>query len=215
MLPLPSPGPRKEAICALVPPCALGAEIGADHGIISAHLLRAGICRRMVVADISAASLAKARRLFALHGLEARADFRVADGLDALDTPVDAIVIAGMGAQTMQRMLAAGAARIGDAALVIQANQDPPGMRRWLAQRGYRIDAERLAREDRRYYIVVRAYRGEAAYTDRELLLGPCLLRERPPMYADYLRWRRDCLQAMRGVDMRQNIQWIEEALRT
>lgn len=212
-LPLPAPGPRKQAICAMVPPCPLAAEIGADHGIISAHLLRQGVCAHMLVADISAPSLAKAQRLFALHGLCARATFRVADGLAALDKPVDAIVIAGMGARTVQRMLRGGAAHVGQAALIVQVNQDVAGMRRWLAQNGYQIDAEALVRDDGRYYVILRAARGRAHYTDRELLLGPILCRTRPPLYAPYLRWRQACLRVMRDEGSRAALTIIEEEL--
>lgn len=212
---LPMAGPRVAALVALTPPCALAAEIGADHGIISAHLLRGGRCARMIVADVSAASLAKARRLFAAHGLEERAEFRVADGLDAVDEPVDAILIAGMGAGTMTGILRRGVERIGGAALILQANQDVPAVRAWLAGNGFAIEAESIAREGRRFYVVMRARRGEAAHSARALYLGPCLLRERPDAFAPYLRWRRDCLLRVRRADVRQEIEWIEEALGT
>lgn len=213
MRPLPLPGPRKDAILALTPHCRLAAEIGADHGITSAHLLQGGQCGRLIVADISAASLGKAQRLFALHGLSGSADFRVADGLDALDGPVDAIIIAGMGAATICRMLDRSRGKVGDAALILQPNPDPPSMRTWLAQNGYTIEAERLAIEGRRYYIILRARAGGRAYTPKELLLGPCLLRERPEGWQAYLAWRRGCLAAMRGEDTQQAIAWIEEEM--
>lgn len=212
---LPDPGPRREALISLVPCVTLAAEIGADHGIISALMLRGGRCQRMIVSDISAASLSKARRLFAAHDLAERTVFRVADGLEALDVPVEAIVIAGMGAGAICRILAAGMARIGDAALILQPNQDVGQLRAWLAAHGFAIEAERIAREGRRFYVILRARRGSARYDDRELLLGPCLLRERPEHFAAYLAWRRDCLGRVRGQDTARDLRWIEEALTT
>ncbi|MDR0898126.1 MAG: class I SAM-dependent methyltransferase [Oscillospiraceae bacterium] len=197
---LPMPGARMQAILSLVPSAPLIAEIGADHGILSAHLLAAGVAGRMIVADISAASLNKARRLFALHELAERAAFRVADGLHAVaGEAVDAVVIAGMGGKTIIRMLEGGLSLAGDAALILQPNGDPAPLRRWLMDHGYRIDAERLVREDRRYYIALRAIPGEAHYRPQELLIGPCLLRERPPLLSDYLKWRAACLARAQG----------------
>jgi len=209
---LPAPGPRKEALIGLVPPCALAAEIGADHGIISAFLLSQGICGRMVVSDISAASLQKARRLFAPRGLETRADFRVADGLLALDAPVEAIIIAGMGEKTIKEILRKGMDRLHGAALVLQSNTGVPGLRRWLAANGFRIDAERVVKEGRRYYIAMRAVEGRAVYSEKELCLGPCLLGERPPLLREYLAWRRGCLLRARGGDQ-PAVKWLEEEM--
>lgn len=214
VMPLPRPGPRKEAILSLIPRGAVAAEIGADHGIIAAHVLRMGLASRLVVTDISAASLEKARRLFALHGLTARASFRVADGLAALEEPVDTILIAGIGAVTVKRMLAAGLDKIDGATLVIQPNPDPPAVRRWLARNGFCITGEALALESGRFYVVIRARCGQAAYTERELLLGPVLSVEKPVLYAEYLQWRRGCLRVARTEKAKQALQWIDEELR-
>lgn len=213
-LTLPQPGPRKEAIISLTPRCVLAAEIGADHGIISAHLLQSGTCRHMIVADISAASLAKAGRLFARHDLSGRADLRVQDGLDGLDEPVEAIVIAGMGAGAMLRILDAGRERLGRAALILQPNLDHWAVRRWLMENEYALEAETLVQDGGRFYVVLRACRGAAEYTDRELLLGPCLLRAKPPLWREYLAWRKGCLDVMRGAQASQARRWVEEELR-
>lgn len=212
---MPALGPRQEAICALVPRVDTGAEIGADHGITAAHLLARGVCGRMVVSDISAASLDKARRLFMFHALEARADFRVADGLDALEgMPAGAVVIAGLGGLTVRDILARGLHRLRGAALVLQPQSDIDALRAWLAQNGYRIDAERLAREGRRFYVALRAVPGMASYDERALLLGPCLLRERPGEWQAYLRWMNGVLSRVRDRDVSAQMKWIEEEMR-
>lgn len=210
---LPKPGARKEALLALMPPCDLAAEIGADHGITAAHLLRSGIAGRLLVTDISAASLAKAKRLFALHGLLAQAEFRVADGLDALDGPVGAVLVAGLGTATIRGILQRGRGRIGNAALILQPQQDPVLLRRWLMENGFSMDAERIAQEDGRYYVVMRASRGHCAYSERELLLGPCLARAKEPPYREYLAWQQNRLRVMRHAQARQAVKWIEEEL--
>lgn len=210
---LPALGARKEAICALTPRCDVVAEIGADHGITSAHLLRQGICRRIVVTDISAASLDKAKRLFALHRLADAAEFCVADGIDALQASVDAIIIAGMGAGTIVEILRAGLDKVGQATLVLQANTDVEMLRGWLVSHGFVIMDEALALDRGRFYVVLSAQMGQVAYTDKELYLGPCLLHKKGELYVRYLCWRRKCLQRMRREDVRQPLRWIEEEL--
>ena len=66
---LPALDERLACAAALFPACEYGADIGADHGRLSCALLASGKCRRMCVADISAESLEKAKRLLRLHGL--------------------------------------------------------------------------------------------------------------------------------------------------
>lgn len=212
-LSLPAPGPRKAALVSMMPSVALGAEIGADHGITAAHLLAQGLCARMVISDISAASLEKARRLFQLHGLEGRAIFRVADGLAAIREPAQAVLIAGMGAKVIREIMAGGTKYVDGAAWVLQPNRDVEALRAWLVANGYRIVAERIAREARRFYVILRAERGVQALSRRECLLGPCLLRERPEGYLDYLVWRRDCLGRVQKDNTAEALDWIEEEL--
>lgn len=211
---LPKAGPRKEALVSMMPSCALAAEIGADHGITSAHLLMRGTVSRMVVTDISAPSLDKAKSLFTALQLLDRAEFCVADGLEGLNEPVDAIMIAGMGGGLICRILDEGIERIAQAALVLQPNLDLPMVRRWLMENGYSIDAESLVFDAGRYYVIVRGRRGVATYTERELLLGPQLLITKADAWPGYLAWLHGKYERIRNRDVSLPLQWIKEEMR-
>ncbi len=187
---LPSLDERLSCAAALFPACAYGADIGADHGRLSCYMLATGKCERMCVADISAESLEKARRLIALHGLSERADIRVGDGLSALDRPADAIAILGMGGRTLSDILVRGKERMHRASLVLSAHTQLPLLRRTLMQLSYHIEEEKIARAAGRFYVVLRAEYGAVEYSERELLLGPCLIKETDENYAGYLAWR-------------------------
>lgn len=209
---LPALDERLACAAALFPACAYGADIGADHGRLSCALLASGQCRRMCVADISAESLEKAKRLLRLHGLEERADFSVSDGLAALTRRADAIAILGMGGFTLSDILLRGRERLQGAALVLSAHTQLPHVRETLAALGYRIDAEQAVRAGGRFYIVLRALPGEARYTARELLLGPCLMRTgRGAVYREYVAWRRDVTACEQDEHAKTRLQWLEE----
>ena len=197
-----------------MPKVPVAAEIGADHGMISAYLVAHSLCEKIIVSDISAASLEKAKRLFALRGLADRAIFHVSDGLDAIDQSVGAIVIAGMGADTVQHILEKGLDHIGDASLILQVNSNVHKLRCWLSEHGFHIEAERLVREDRRSYVIVRAKRGTVEYSGKQLLLGPCFLEERPPLRPEYLAWRKACMHQGGRLDVRQDVEWSAEEVK-
>ena len=76
---------RLHSALLLAQPCGVCADIGADHGRLSAALLQSGRAKQVLVADVSAPSLNKAKILLGGLGLSDRATFAVADGLRALD----------------------------------------------------------------------------------------------------------------------------------
>ncbi len=180
---MPGLDARLQTAADLFTACDLGADIGADHGRLSCYLLHHGVCGRMIVSDVSADSLMKARRLLALHGLDERADFRVADGLDALDTPVQCLAICGMGGRLMGEILLRGRQKLQGASLVLSCHTEIPLLRQILSEIGYHLSAERLVRAKGRYYVVMRAEPGEQTYSEKETYLGPVLMRERPDLW--------------------------------
>ena len=204
---------RLQAAADLFPVCAYGADIGADHGRLSCHLLHSGKCARVIVSDISAESLAKAQALLALHELADRADFCVADGLNALRgrPNVQCAVMCGMGGRLISQILRDGCGLLQGAALVLSSHTDIPLVRQTLMQIGYAITAECIVRAKGRFYVLMRAEPGNAHYTERELYLGPALLDNPPPLWQDYLRWREGVV-ACEAVHERQ-LAWIREEL--
>lgn len=219
---------RLETLAALVGDAATAADIGADHGLLACALLERMPARRMIVSDISAPSLDKARRLLGERGLLDRARLCVADGLGGLDAPVEAIVIAGMGGGTIRAILEAGRDRIENARLVLQPNLDADRLRADLCAGGFVIEDERVALCAGRYYPIICARQGVSApLAAREAFLGPVLLRTRPARYADYLAWMRgvrlgELARVRQGRSARaqarrreldEQIAWIEEAL--
>lgn len=204
---------RLQAAADLFPLCAYGADIGADHGRLSCHLLHSGKCARMIVSDISAESLAKAQALLALHELADRADFCVADGLNALrgHPNVQCAVMCGMGGRLISQILHGGCGLLQGAALVLSSHTDIPLVRQTLMQIGYAITAERIVRAKGRFYVLMRAEPGNAHYTERELYLGPALLDNPPPLWQDYLRWREGVVACEAGHE--RQLAWIREEL--
>ena len=137
----------------MLPLCDVAADIGCDHGKLAAYLIETGRARRVIACDISAPSLEKAGRL--------GCDTRLGDGLEPLTAgEAQGIVIAGMGGLLISRILEKGREKLAGAALVLQPMQNAAELRRFLRENGFRIDEQRLVKEDRRIYCVMRAYEG-------------------------------------------------------
>lgn len=209
---LPALDDRLSRAAALFPACEYGADIGADHGRLSCHLLGVNCCERMCVADISADSLEKAKNLLLLHGLSHRADITVGDGLFVLDRPAQAIAILGMGGHTLSGILERGKEKLKGAALVLSAHTQLSLVRKTLMELEYTIETEEIAYAGGRHYVVLRARPGKSMYSEKEMFLGPMLMHsENLEHYADYLSWRIGLTQCKKNAEGERELKWLKE----
>ncbi|MEW6770272.1 MAG: class I SAM-dependent methyltransferase [Bacillota bacterium] len=178
-----------EAVAGLVPPTECLADIGTDHALLPIHLVKHGVVSRVIAVEKAVGPAAAARRAVAAAGLEDRIEVRRGEGLGPLAAgEAGAIVLAGMGGQTIADILAAGTAVARAAGLiVVQPMNRIAFLRRWLVQNGWVIRAEALAAEKGRLYQVVAAAPGSSRkqlnWLEEEL--GPCLLASRPPFFKE------------------------------
>ena len=225
---------RLSAIAALVGEAIAGrekpiaADVGCDHGRLTAHLLERHPQLRMIASDVSAPSLEKARTLLAAKGLGDRAKTVVCDGLAGIDVPADAIVIAGMGAEMILRIVREGIERIGNAALIVQSNVDLPMLRCGLGEMGFAVEREVYVRAAGRRYVTMLARKGEIFTPDeRGALLGTAACGVQDALQGDYFAWQRSVRvremeraaaldSAKASVRMEKNdreLRWIAEAM--
>ncbi len=133
----------------LVPPGSRLADIGTDHAHLPAALLQEGTIPRALVTDLRPGPLARARDTARRQGLEEKMDFRLCDGLEGVcPGEADAIVLAGMGGETIAGILGRCPwPREGHIPLILQPMSAQPELRSWLGEQGYTILREELARE--------------------------------------------------------------------
>lgn len=192
--------PRLSMIADMLGTCSCCADIGSDHGRLGAFLLQNSRCDRVCLTDISAPSLEKARKLIALLGLENRAAFCVGDGALALNMPVEAAVIAGMGGETIAHIIENSGDKLEGARLILQPNVAAPQLRRRLNGCGWKITDENLVRDGRRIYLILQAQQGAQTMTEREYEAGPVLLMKQPPLLGEYAQFRiRVAKKALEG----------------
>lgn len=225
---------RLSGIASLVLECVKGkerpraADIGCDHGYLTAYLLEHHPGLFMLAGDVSMPSLEKARRLLAAKGLSQRAQVVVSDGLGAVEGEMDAIVIAGMGAQTILSIVREGREKIGGALLIVQANVDLPVLRNGLAQLGFGIEKEVFTQAAGRQYAAFCARQAPARTLDaREALLGAACRGVQNAGQRNYFAWQRgvrvremeqvaalhSAKAAQRMNRNSEELSWISEAL--
>lgn len=126
------------------------------------YLLREGICPFVTAADLREQPLQKARENAARFGVSENMQFFLSDGLQSIPPgAADTIIMAGMGGDLMVRILEA-APWVCDAryTLILQPQSAGQALRQYLAEHGFAIEREALAKDGHFFYTVLRAKRG-------------------------------------------------------
>ena len=197
---MPQLDARLAAAYAFVRAGRVAADIGCDHGKLSAALAGSGRCPLVLACDLRPGPLAKAEQTLEHAGCKDRAELRLGDGLSVLtENEVGSIVLAGVSAQTTWEILEKApwvfTAR-GPRIIMIPATRHD-ALRRWLWEHGFSFVADRPVQAAGRWYAVMAAeYTGEVT----EPTFTRCLLGDtgRWPEGAGYAAWQRAKLPRMR-----------------
>ena len=190
---------RLAAVARHVPPGTVVADIGADHALLPLHLVGGEIASRVVAVEAGCGPYDIAVAAVRRSGLEKSIEVRLGDGLQVL-VPGEAgvVVLAGMGGETICRILAAGRPVLEQLdRLIVQPMRDVPLVRRWLADNGWRLREEEVVQEEGHYYIIMVAGPGREKIDDVLLELGPRLLEKRDPVLFNFLQHRRNQITAV------------------
>ena len=136
----------------------------------------------------------------------------MADGLDAIDRPVDTVIIAGIGGKTIAGILSKHS-RIQDANLIVSAHTNLPFLRETLNKYSYSLQSETVVRASGRYYTVIEAEKGENFYSPKQLYIGINLCDSDGHTLIDYLSWRIDVINATRTPEKAMYLEWLNEEI--
>ena len=132
------------------------ADIGCDHGYLGIHLLKSGIAKRIIAADINEGPLQAARNNARKFGVEDQMTFHLSDGVKLVPQDFDTLVCAGMGGDTMVSILdAAPWLRDSRYRLILQCQSKTPLLRRYLSENGWHIAQESVLKDGRFLYTVM------------------------------------------------------------
>ncbi len=222
---------RLRRVADFIPQGAKIADIGSDHAYLPCYLCLQGHIPYAIATEINDGPFQLAKANVRQLGLQERIDVRKGDGLKVLyeDDDVDCIVIAGMGGTLIASILDDGKEKLTSVRkLILQPNVGENLVRSWLSDNGWRIEGETILEEDGKIYEIIAASQGNAVLSERELLFGPYLMREKNDVFRkkwtrELTNWRRimtemEAAKASEAVqekrdELRRKIKMVEEVL--
>ena len=179
-------------ICSNIPKVQTLADIGCDHGYCTKYAFDHDLCERAIVTDISAGSLAKARRLLQAQIQAGVCESAVTDGMDGVGE-VDFVLIAGMGGEEIIAILSR---RELPRRFLLQPMRNSDKVRSFLIGRGARLERDYTFRDGAYFYdIITGSNTGGDRYSDFELLFGRENLQNPRPDFQEKLREEHNKIQ--------------------
>lgn len=225
---------KRLQVCAgFVRPGDRVADIGCDHGYLGIHLLRSGIASQVYASDVNEMPLRSAMRNAEKFGVRDKMRFYLSDGVRNIPRSFDALVCAGMGADTMVSILEAAPWLKNGYRLILQCQSKTPMLRQYLSEHGWRITEETVVRDGRFLYTVMEVLYepGYPRLTVGGYYLPPALLehpaKELPEYYGRLLFSLRRAVKGrgeqadpqmsaalaeLEALAEKPNLQWLKEA---
>lgn len=199
--------PRLDAIADLVPAGCCLADIGTDHGYLPIKLLREGRIKSAVASDLRPGPLSAARNNVERSGVTG-IRFCLCDGLEGISPEeADTIVIAGMGGETIVRILENAPWVRREKTLLLQPMTKPEILRKALEEMELRIQRERLVLDSGRIYSVLLVIPGTPEkHTLAEYYTGRAALIEHEKLFEPFLlQWENKLDKALGGLSLAED----------
>lgn len=144
---------RIKKLCGYLDKCVTFADVGCDHGYCTEYMLKAGLCKRAVVTDISGKCLEKAKSLLKNYIKSGVVTAVCCDGLQGVGADADEVLIAGMGGEEIVKILKNSFI---PKSFVLQPMRNLRTVREYLSGCGVHISLDEPFVSDGKFYFVIK-----------------------------------------------------------
>ena len=162
--------PRLYEIAGMVKNGARIADVGCDHGYIPIYLAENKIIKSAIAADVNDGPLLSAEENINKHNLSHIIKTRKSDGVQNIDAnEYDTLIIAGMGGMLISEILSYAPR---GKTLILQPMTAIEYLCKYLSDNGYKIVSQKLVREEKHIYNILKVCDGEEKIKGINLYLG-------------------------------------------
>lgn len=162
-------------------------DIGCDHALLDIYLCDEYKNLKVIASDIHEGALKGAEKNIEKFKMNDRIDLRLGDGLSIVNADeIDTILIAGMGFNTIKRILSNDSKMTNIKKIIIQSNTDVVKLRKFVIKLGFKITRELLVKDNDIIYTIIEFKPGFEKYTYEEIYFGPRILDNKDDIFYEY-----------------------------
>ena len=212
-------GARLEAIVDLCPTTKKIADIGCDHGYVTAELILEDKAKMVVATEKSEQCLNKGIILANSISIAPFISFRQGDGFGPITKydKIDCAVIAGMGGEEIIQILQNKPRRLFD--FVLQPMKDTVKLREYLLQNHFKIEVDKLVKDGDKFYNVIKTTHGRDRMSDIEVFFFFTNFTDNYQVFYEYLIERQKKLNQFKaqagvlGGKLQTELDFVNQAL--
>ncbi|QUG42131.1 tRNA (adenine(22)-N(1))-methyltransferase TrmK [Psychrobacillus sp. INOP01] len=214
---------RLRTVASFVRENTILADIGSDHAYLPCYLVHEGIISKAIAGEVVKGPFESAQKQVISEGLQENIEVRFGNGLEVISEGdnVQTVTIAGMGGPLIASILESGKEKLFKVdTLILQPNIHAKAIREWAIQEQWKIEQEVILEEHDKIYEILVLKKGSMKLSEKELLVGPILSKEKSPVYQkkwsnELNEWQRivNELSKIPGTEVQQKKQEIESKI--
>lgn len=175
---------RLQAIYDMVP-YSVTADIGSDHGKLMIALFNDGRIPKGYAVENKKGPYDRLVKALKEAHIEEDVVPLFSDGITDLPISVSTIVLAGMGGETILKILNDHPEKLKLVqTIIVDAHTSVPKLRKEISEMGFVIADEQIVEEDHIYYEIIKFIRSDVAYySENDLEFGPILRKEQSCLF--------------------------------
>lgn len=184
---------RLKAITELIEPCEVLMDVGSDHGFLPLYLLLNKKIKHAIIGEINHGPLEQAKKNFRDYA-NLSVSYLLSDGLKQNNQKLDAVVIAGMGYETIEHIILQDIEQFKSISqILIQSNTKNDQLRQFLNDNHFSIIDESIVKDRKYFYPVIKVKydQNKQLLNKSEILFGPILIQKNTDIFKDYLLFQK------------------------
>lgn len=162
------------------------ADCGTDHGYLPIYAVKNNLVEKAIASDNKILPLENAKTNIHHQNLDSKITTILTDGLPYLDKEIDVVSILGMGGRLITEIL--DKANLKDVKrLVLAPNSESDILRKFLQSNHFKIVAEELVKDNKKFYQIIVAEVGKMNLSEVELEFGPKIIENNSNTFKEFM----------------------------
>ena len=155
-------------------------DVGCDHGYLLIELAKNNKSTNLLGVENKLGPFSTLKKNIKLNNLDDKINISLSDGISNVDSSFDTLVIAGMGSDNIMGIIERNKDKLSlFNTIIIDSHTETEKIRRYFVKKYYKISNEKIIKDNKIVYEIIKFVKGKANYSDLEFKYGPIILNNK------------------------------------
>lgn len=155
-------------------------DVGCDHGYLLIELAKNNKSTNLLGVENKLGPFSTLKKNIKLNKLDGKINTSLSDGISNVDSSFNTLVIAGMGSDNIVGIIERNKDKLSlFNTIIIDSHTETEKIRRYFVEKYYKISNEKIIKDNKIVYEIIKFVKGKANYSDLEFKYGPIILNNK------------------------------------